>query len=164
MGIKFSGQQGGILRQEVTTGSAFTGVRTVHAAGVDSPVNERSFIYKYDRLAGDGEGLFEFDHFTTSSRGQRPVVFVSFVKLLVGAGVAWSLRITDGDRSGTATTIDDPALDVELASGTGNASVRLMRDFPPRCNLRAVVAAVGAPFGAIEVHVQPIEELARPWV
>ncbi len=111
-----------------------------------------------------GEGLFEFDPFVTSPLASRPLVFVSWVKIKIGSGAAWSIRITDGDEGDTPYNIDDPSLDVELDSGTGDASVRVMRDFPPKSKLRVITdAAVGAK-GIVEVEFHPaVDSFSRPF-
>lgn len=156
---------GMILRQEVAIGQEFLGERTSHAAGLENPtqVPGRSYLFSYDQNPADGEGLFEFDPFVTSPLGARPLIFVSWVKIRIG-GVAWSVRITDGDESAGGPNIDDPLLDVELASGTGNASVRVMRDFPPKSKLRVITAAAAGAQGIIEVEFHPaVDSFSRPF-
>ena len=164
MTIKSTAQNGLILRQEVILTKKFLGHRTAHVDGIAAPVKARSFVASYTRNVLDGEGLIEFAPFVVNKRLQLPLVWVSWVKIVVGTAVAWTLAATDGDGGGTADEVDDPLLDVELAAGTGNASVRVMRDFAPGEKLRFITAtAVTSPHGILQVEFHPIEDLSRPW-
>lgn len=141
--------KGQYIRQEVANGISFTGERTSHAAGRDAPTVVNDIVLQFDRNSADGEGLIEFEPFMSNPKQS---VFVSWVRVIVGPTIGWSVYITDGDESVGAPNVDNPSLDAPVSSGTGNALIAVNRDLPPKAKIRVTSSAVTSTFGIVEVE------------
>ncbi len=135
----YADSKGTFLTQRVAQGFGFTGVRTSHAAGRDKPTRTFTRAVVFDENPSAGEGLVEFEPFL---RTPDQAVFISTVKIIVGAGVAWELFATDGGEAAGAPNVDDVAMDASIASGTGSAIVRVNTTLPPKGKLRLTSGTV----------------------
>lgn len=167
MSIFILARTGTLLRQFVPNGNSFTGVRTDDPNGPGAPtiVAGQQCTGLYAVNAGDGEGLFEFDTIIAAGSAEKyenesyPLHFVRHARVIVGAGVTWTVSMTVGDKS-TSTAgsdIDTKTHDVVLASGTGNASVFLDQVVPPRACIRFETAATNIATPMVEVFMQPLD-------
>jgi hypothetical protein len=87
-------------------------------------------------------GLFEP---SLHVREQQRSAMITAVHTRVGTGVTWSIYLTDG--RGTAADpaeVDDPAYDILLAAGSGNARTDLKVELSPGARIRFVTDAVTA--------------------
>lgn len=158
--------EGYAVGSDVTVASANTGANdgawpllgvsedtlTVATGSLTADAADTSAVFSHE----GGEGLFEFDPFVAPGIGSKPMIFVSWVKLRLGSSVSYDITMTDGDLTGGSTDIDDPVLDVPLATGSGSDSVRIMRDFPPGSKLRVITGATTGAKGIIEVEFHTV--------
>ncbi len=125
MSKKFVNASGAFLRHVSADTRQFTGVKPVETVTGDTATSTASRL-TWTKTDADGLGLFHNIHdlfaLGTSSDHKRPFV-VAQAHIMVSSAVDWTLSLTsgfgDGDEGGT--TIDDPAYDIEIASGTGPA-------------------------------------------
>lgn len=173
-------ETGIVIRQRVTTGHSFTGVRTasttpfdtaslVYGVRLPTPVDNtrlRGMIRAYTELDDDGEGLiepYELDIGSITSGGRGRVLFLGHVSIRVGALVGWTLSLTDGandtqdyDASKVGTVVDTVAHDIVLATGTGNTNVNTALFLQPGQRLRLTTAAACSIPGVFDALVQPL--------
>jgi hypothetical protein len=90
---------------------------------------------------------------------KKLVVF--WFKVLVGAGIGWSLFVTDGkgNASGTGIEVDNPVDDALVASGTGSGAQTAVIELAPGESLRFTTdAAVTTTKGVLQVHFAPAKD------
>lgn len=124
------------VEHSVTGGNAITGILSVGELTWDP---ERG-VASRDELSGAGEGLIDLR--TLRRHGN---VYCTFVHVMVDAGVNWAVALTSGLGDGSATEVDDPARDAQLASGTGPSVVRINQECLPTQLLRFTADAGTGP-------------------
>lgn len=82
--------------------------------------------------AQDGNGLFDFE--SVFRVPHTSTVWLTAVYIKTDA--AWTAAITSGLDSGDATTLDETAEDIVVASGTGSGYEKLNIEIPHNCRLR----------------------------
>jgi len=84
-------------------------------------------------------------------------VSVFWYKILVGAGVAWALYVTDGRglAPGGSFEIDNPVDDAPVASGTGSVAQATSIELAPHESLRLITGAASTTVGVFQVHFIP---------
>lgn len=80
-------------------------------------------VAAYPQLAGAGEGLIDVAAFKRNGNA-----YFTFAQILCSDTANWAVSITSGLRDGTATTVDNPDYDMELASGSGSSVVRINQE------------------------------------
>jgi hypothetical protein len=82
--------------------------------------------------------------------------FVPAVQVRQGAGVAYSIYLTNGlgvdEGSPTAPEVDDPDFDLILATGTGSAYVRTLVELLPGQMVRVVLGTAATVDSRVIVH------------
>ena len=115
-------------------------------------------------------GFLNLSRFLDRSRfgGASDKKLVAFwLKVIVGAGVNWTLAVTDGKgrASGVGIEVDDPVDDAVLATGTGSVAQQINVELAPDESLRFTTAApVSTTKGVVQVHFIPVKDAyGRPF-
>lgn len=133
------------LRQIIETGNSMNGVAPGGSLDVQS--DKDVLAYPSDTKGG----LFTFTDVKASEH-----VYVSRIMMNIEDGVNWSVFLTSGrrDGSGTPDPVDDPAYDMELASGYGPEVVPVDIDILPNGGLiRVTTDTVSSKQGIVTLRV-----------
>lgn len=129
------------LQHSVAVGQAMEG----KIPADDDPAFAQSrAIITYEEPADGVMGLFDLASLFTE-RQTRP--FLTGMQIICGSTVTWQLFVTCGDADrGTVDTgeYNDPAYDVELASGTGPAYIKPNVELLPGQALRVLADTAAA--------------------
>lgn len=132
------------IEHAVDAGSTMTGV--VSADTNPNYINDREVI-QHAQLAGNGEGLVDPHPYISSGNP-----YCTFAQIISTGAVNWSVYVTSGMGDGDATTIDDPSRDQEIATGTGNAHIRMNVELLPGQFIRVISGAAGADPMRVIIH------------
>jgi len=124
------------VEHSVAGGNAITGELSAGAYTWDI---DRG-VAVFPELASAGEGLIDLRDFKRNG-----TTYCTFVQVICDAGLSWSVSLTSGLGDGSATEVDDPAYDMELASDSGSAVVRINQECLPTQLLRFTAAAGASP-------------------
>ena len=106
------------IQHSVPAASNLTGVR---AANGDAAFSTARHVIVHPVETGNGGGVFlpADDLAATSNHA-----YCTHLQLFSSAGFGWTAYVTSGLGDGTLATIDDPAHDQVIATGSNNAHVR----------------------------------------
>lgn len=166
-----SSSQGLTIRQQYPIGSVVPGKRS--DVVVDRAYSGVPSSYKDvdpDRASLQPGALVEYALEGTADTGglfepklhlneQKKACHLNSAQIRIGAGIAWTLSLTNGLGGGAAGAVDDPAGDIVIATGTGNALVANKVEIPSGCSIRFVSAAnTAVATASVDVQIVPITD------
>lgn len=162
---KILSAHGGFLCHKITGATSFSGYFPDAAAvtAADLTANVVTFNETESNL-----GLFRHlgSHFAVSgSSGEQRVAIVVCAHIVVPVDLDWTLALTNGLADGNElNTVDDPALDCVLATGTGPGFEELQVPVSHAHCIRFTTSVAGAPFtGFVKLYIHVNTDTGGTW-
>lgn len=134
------------IQHQVPAGNNFTGIRPSTSELDDTTVLPKRNVVVVPTLAGDGGGLFLPSDYLKMDQRQA---YVTHVILMSSATFGWSINVTSGLGDGSATTVDDPVLDMELFTGNDSVHQRMNIELLQTQSIRITTTGGAQPIYAI---------------